>query len=40
VVADNIQVAEAVVNLFKGREGSTVSILGHSFGGYIGLRSG
>lgn len=40
VVADNIQVGEAVVDLFKDHEGSTVSILGHSFGGYIALHVG
>jgi dienelactone hydrolase len=40
VVLDNVQVGEAVVNLFKDREGSTISILGHSFGGYIAIHVG
>ncbi len=40
VVLDNVQVGEAVVNLFEENEGSTLSILGHSFGGYIALHVG
>lgn len=40
VVLDTVQVGEAVVNLFNDREGSTISIFGHSFGGYIALHVG
>lgn len=40
VVQDNIQVGEAVVNLFQDNPGSTISIFGHSFGGYIALHVG
>jgi len=40
VLADNVQVAEAVRELFPPEEIGTFTVFGHSFGGYIALHIG